>query len=74
MKRSSALWGLLSVLAFVLALYCFAGYAMNASFSVAAGSGRDHGSAAVLWGCAGLVSLGLAVGLAIAAWRRARSL
>jgi hypothetical protein len=71
MKRAVAIRGLLSVLGLALALYCFAGYSMNASFSVAADDGGGHATAAVTWGCAALASLSLAIYFGITAWRRA---
>jgi hypothetical protein len=74
MKRSVAVLGSLALLAAVIAFYCFSGYAMSASFSVAANGGRGHSQGALLWACAGLVSLTLALALAVAAWRQSRSL
>jgi hypothetical protein len=74
MKRSVAVLGSFALLTAMIAFYCFSGYAMSASFSVATDGGAGHSQAAVLWACAGLVSLTLALALAIAAWRQSRSL
>jgi hypothetical protein len=62
-------FGGLAVFAFVVGLYCFAGYAMNASFSVTA-SGDRNARAAVIWGGAGIGSMIVSFMLVIAAWKR----
>jgi hypothetical protein len=57
-----------SVSATLTALYSFAGYAMNASFSVN-GNTDVHAKAATVWGLIGLFASVLAVTSAIATWR-----
>jgi hypothetical protein len=71
MNKKSSLLALGAIAAGLAAWYCFAGYAMNASFFDAA-ERRSYSVAAVLWAGAGLVSLVAAAGLAIAAWRKRR--
>ena len=68
MKRSFLAIVLLSFLAFLAALYCFAGYAMNASFSVNAES-EYYRRLGVRWGIGGIAFLMVAIGGAVAAWR-----
>lgn len=72
MNRTSLILATGSILAIVAALYCFAGYAMNASFSVA-GDDQGNAQAAVVWGGGGLISGLLGFGLAVAAWKRNRT-
>jgi hypothetical protein len=57
-----------AILAIFAAAYCFAGYAMSASFS-AAHESEAYARSAAGWGIAGLVSLAAAGLLALLAWR-----
>lgn len=61
---------LLGISALVVALYCFSGYAMNASFSGSAPGVASYGRRAVAWGIAALFSLIVALGAFVTAWRR----
>jgi hypothetical protein len=72
MKRGTLLLVALSVVAFLAALYCLAGYAMNASFSSAAGTTEGYAGAAIMWTAGMAVSLVGCVALAFAAWCRSR--
>jgi hypothetical protein len=72
MNRSTLILVLLAILAAFVAGYCFLAYVMAGSFSVAAGDSRPYARAAALWGVAGIASLVLALGLALAAWSRWR--
>lgn len=64
----------LALLAVAVAVYCFLGYAMAGSFGVAdRGAAERYREIAAWWGSAGLVSLSLALALAVAAWRRVRA-
>jgi len=73
MRRSSVLFTL-ALVTFAAAFYCFSGYGMNASFSVAAPDRAEwHSRAAVRWGIAGIVNLGIAICLLIAGWRSRRT-
>lgn len=69
-NRASLILTLLSIFAALVAGYCFLGYVMAGSFSVAAGDSRPYARAAAVWGVAGITSVGLALGFAVAAWRR----
>ena|ERR1700741_278353 len=69
--RTKLLLALLAGVAIAIGLFCFSGYAMNASFSVAA-EDRQYARAAARFGIAGMVSLVAAVGFGIAAWRHGR--
>ena len=60
-----------AVLLVLVALYCFSGYAMNASFAGAGDSARYSGYA-VRWAIAAVASLLLAIGCGVAAWRQSR--
>lgn len=66
-------FGTCAVLALAAAAYCFMGYAMTASFSVATGNedGR-YDRPALLWSTGMGASLLAAAALAIAAWRQGR--
>lgn len=57
--------------AMFVALYCFSGYAMTASFA-GAGDPAGYSGYAVRWAIAAIASLLLAIGCAVAAWRQAR--
>lgn len=71
--RPAAL-GALALLAVAVAACCASGYVMAGSFSVAdRGTAERYRAIAVWWGAAGVVSLGLAIGLATAAWKRLRA-
>lgn len=71
--KPAALGGL-ALLAVAVALYCFSGYVMAGSFSVAhSGTAERYREIAVRWGFAGLVSLALAFALTIAAWKHRRA-
>lgn len=69
-RDTGALIGLCCI-ATVGALYGFAGYAMNASFSVP-GNHEVHSRAAVIWGGAGMASMTVAMCCALALWKRSR--
>lgn len=63
---------ILAIVAGFAATYCFLGYVMAGSLSVAAGDGRAHISAAIAWGVGGIACLAVAVGSALAVWRNRR--
>jgi hypothetical protein len=65
--------GGLALLAVAGAAYCFSGYVMAGSFSVAGGTVERYRGIAAWWGFAGLVSLALAFALIIAAWKQLRA-
>ena len=66
--------GGLALLAVAAAFYCFSGYVMAGSFSVAgSGTAERYHRIAAWWGSAGLVSLALAFALTIAAWKQLRA-
>ena len=71
--RRTPLLILAAIVAILAALYCFSGYAMNASFSVAAPERHDYyAQRGIIWGVVGLASTVVAVGLLVGAWRSRR--
>jgi hypothetical protein len=71
MARSRLMVGAFSVLMLLVAVYCYSGYAMNASFSGATDLHREHfRRSAVMWlGGVALSSLA-SIFLAVVFWRQ----
>lgn len=67
MKRGTIL-GVLSVLAFLAAVYCWLSTVMLGSFSSAAGTTEGYARPAMIWTIAMVVSLVASIALAFAAW------
>jgi hypothetical protein len=61
----------LAALAFLVALYCLSGVAMNIQFTLAT-ENAGYATAAVLWGLGALLTLAGTIVLARAAWKGRR--